>query len=126
MPKSPLKLARQLLASEKAGLEALRTHEFQDDGSAHDDAATEKLFAKFATAFDRVQAELTRTFGEPARTGSEEDKVIPLNGVFRFAVWEVEGRLLFASAHEDRGVPILLILGTASNGVKRRRTVRTS
>ena len=45
-------------------------------------------------------------------------RVVPLNGVFRFAVWEVGERFLFAAAaHEDRGVPILLILGSAGREV---------
>ena len=43
---------------------------------------------------------------------------IPLNGVFRFAVWPVGDKQLFAAAaHEDRGVPILLMLGTADGDV---------
>jgi hypothetical protein len=61
---------------------------------------------------------LTNQYGKPSRTGKEQDDVIPLNGVFRFAVWSVGDLQLFAvAAHEDRGVPILLMLGTADGNV---------
>jgi hypothetical protein len=40
---------------------------------------------------------------------------MPLNGVFRFAIWKVKGKHLFVAAHhEDRGIPIVLVLGTVS------------
>jgi hypothetical protein len=38
--------------------------------------------------------------------------------VFRFAIWSVGDKLLFAAlADEDRGVPILLMLGTADGDI---------
>jgi hypothetical protein len=115
MAKSATELARELLDSAEDGLEELRIHEFPDDVSADDDELHEALHAGFAAAFDRVRAELAEAFGAPSRTGTEDDEVIPLNGVFRFAVWEVEGKLLYvAAAHEDRSVPILLMLGAAA------------
>ncbi|MDR2880543.1 MAG: hypothetical protein LBV29_01390 [Azoarcus sp.] len=107
-------LARQLLEADPGDLEEWRIHVFEDDESAHDDALTEKLYAEFSAEFARVQAELAAQYGAPARTGEEDDDLIPLNGVFRFAIWLVGDRQLFvAAAHEDRGVPILLMLGTA-------------
>jgi hypothetical protein len=118
MAKSPTSLARELIEGDSGGLEELRIHEFTDDESAHDDELVERLYAEFSTDFDRVQAELTDTYGEPSRVGEGDDAVGPLNGVFRFAVWEVGDKLLFAAAaHEDRGVPILLMLGTADADV---------
>jgi hypothetical protein len=116
MARSPTSLARELIDGETGALEELRVHEFADDESAHDDELTDRLYAEFSADFDRAQAELTKTYGEPSRVGTEEDEIIPLNGVFRFAVWEVEDKLLFAAAaHEDRGCPIILMLGTAES-----------
>jgi len=61
-----------------------------------------------------VQKELIKVYGQPSRVGESDDETIPLNGVFRFAVWEVSDWQLFvAASHEDRGAPILLMIGTA-------------
>ena len=118
MSKSPTALAKELLEAEAGGLEELRIHEFTDDESAHDDELAERLYAEFSADFDRAQAELGKKYGSPSRTGQEDDEVIPLNGVFRFAVWQIGDKQLFAAAaHEDRGVPILLMLGTAGGDV---------
>jgi hypothetical protein len=112
--KSAKALAKQLLEGEPGELEELRIHEFTDDESAHDDAQIEKLHAEFSAELERAQKELTKIYGEPSRTGESDDEVIPLGGVFRFAVWEVgEAQLFVAASHEDRGVPILLMIGTA-------------
>ena len=113
MSKSATALAKELIEGDPGGLEELHIHEFPDDESAHDDELTERLYAEFAAELERVQKELTEQYGPPSRTGKTDDEVIPLNGVFRFAIWEVGERQLFAAAsHEDRGVPILLMLGT--------------
>jgi hypothetical protein len=114
MPKDATTLASELLHGDAGGLEELRIHEFTDNQEAHDDEAIEKLCADFSAEFDRVEAALTKLYGKPLRTGKEDDEAIPLNGVFRFAFWPVGDKQLFAAAaHEDRGVPILLMLGTA-------------
>jgi hypothetical protein len=118
MPKSATELANELLEGDAGGLEELRIHEFTEDEEAHDDKAIEKLYADFSAEFDRVEATLTKKYGKPSRTGKEDDDVIPLNGVIRFAIWSVEDKQLFAAAaHEDCGVPILLMLGTADGDV---------
>ena len=115
MPKSATELARKLLKRKKDGLEELRLHMFELDGDEEDDELDERLHTEFSADFDRVQKELAGAFGPPARTGSEDDSVIPLNGVFRFAIWDIEGKSLFAAAaHEDRGAPVLLMLGTVA------------
>jgi hypothetical protein len=112
--KSAQSLAKELLAGEPGGLEELRIHEFPDDESAHDDEQIEKLQAEFSREADRVQQELAKEYGPPSRTGETDDDVIPLCGVFRFSVWEVgDSQLFIAASHEDRGVPILLMIGTA-------------
>jgi hypothetical protein len=114
MAKSATALASELLEGDSGGLEELRVHEFADDEEAHDDDTVDKLYQEFSSEFDGVVTALSKKYGMPSRTGKEDDKVIPLNGVFRFAVWSVGDTQLFAAAaHEDRGVPILLMLGTA-------------
>ena len=125
MPKSGTELASKLLERHKNGLEELRVHMFELDGDEHDEELHEKLYSEFSSDFDRVQTELATAFGAPVRTGSgsidwvsqaEHDSVIPLNGVFRFAIWKIEGKTLFAAAaHEDRGLPIILMLGTVTD-----------
>ena len=112
--KSSKAMAKELLEGEPGGLEELRIHEFTDDESAHDDAQLEKLYADFSAELERAQKELTKVYGEPSRTGESDDEVIPLGGVFRFAVWEAgEAQLFIAASNEDRGVPVLLMMGTA-------------
>ncbi|MFO0797423.1 MAG: hypothetical protein U0804_08080 [Gemmataceae bacterium] len=107
-------LARKLLDSGSGGLEELRVHVFDDDLAAHDDVAIESLTADFVVEFDRCVVELSQVYGAPQRLGTEDDDAVPLNGVFRFAVWTVGNQELFAAAaHEDRELPILLMLGTA-------------
>ena len=115
MAKSAIKLARRFLKGDEDSLDALQIHDFPDDMSAHDDELTQRLYARFSAEVERVQAELTKHYGQPARTGKKDDKLIPLNGVFRFAIWKAEGKHLFVAAHhEDRGIPIVLVLGTVS------------
>jgi hypothetical protein len=113
MSKTAISVAAALLKDEIGGIEDLRTHEFADDEAAHDDDSTEKLYASFGADFDAATAALSKKYGKPSRTGSEDDDVIPLSGILRFAIWELKDRQLFAAvAHEDRGTPILLMLGT--------------
>jgi hypothetical protein len=113
MAKSATALARELLDSDPGGLEKLRVHVFDDDVELHDNTTLEKLYAEFAEEFDRCVAELSKQYGTPDRQGEEDDDVVPLNGVFRFAVWVVGDQQLFvAAAHEDREVPVLLMVGT--------------
>jgi hypothetical protein len=112
--KSATALAKELLDGDPGGLEELRIHEFTDDEEAHDDERTEKLYAEFSSELERAQKELMTVYGEPSQVGESDNEIIPLNGVFRYAVWEVEGSQLFiAASHEDRGVPVLLMMGTA-------------
>ena len=117
MEVSATQIARALLQSSNGGLEEWRVHDFSDDMEAHDVELTERVRAEFIADLDRVQAELSREFGPPARKGTQDDEVIPLNGVFRFTVWELPERILFAAAaHEDRGLPMLLMIGSDATG----------
>ena len=118
MAKVPTTLASELLKRDAGAWEELRIHWFEEDEEAHDDEAVERLYADFSSHFDGVEAMLSKPYGKPSRTGKEEDEVIALNGVFRFAIWPVGGKQLFlAAAHEDRGIPILLMLGTVDEDV---------
>lgn len=115
MAKSVTKLARKLLKQDKEGVEDLRVHMFELDGDEDDDELHEQLHAEFSAEFERVQSELAAEFGAPTRTGDDDDDVISLSGVFRFAIWQVDGKSLFvAAAHEDRDLPVILILGTTA------------
>ncbi len=114
MAKSATALAKDLLERDPGEMEELRVHEFAHDEEAHDDEATEKLYEAFSGDFDRAVTALSKKYGKPSRTGEEDDDAIPLNGIFRFALWSVDDKQLYlAAAHEDRGVPILLMLGTS-------------
>jgi hypothetical protein len=116
LAQAAVKLAEKLLKKEEDGLEELRMHDFPDDESAHDDELTERLYVEFSADLQAVQAELSQQYGPPARKGKSDTKVIPLNGVFCYAIWHVAGKRLFAAAHhEDRGIPIVLWLGTVPN-----------
>jgi hypothetical protein len=118
MVKSATALASELLEGDAGGLEELRIHDFADDEEAHDDEAIDKLYEEFSSELDSVVTTLSKKYGKPSRTGKEDDEAIPLNGVFRFAMWSVGDKQLFvAAAHEDRGVPVLLMLGTADGNV---------
>jgi len=113
LPRSAVKIAQQLLKKDEDGLEELRMHDFPDDESAHDDELTEQLYAEFSADVQAIQAELSREYGAPSSKGKADSDGIPLNGVFDYAIWQVADKQLFVAAHhEDRGVPIVLWLGT--------------
>jgi len=109
-------LATELLESEAGGLKYLRVWRFTDDLEAHNAQIMKQLYAEFSAEFDLVEAALNMEYGDPASMGTEDIDVIPFNGVFRFAIWSVGNKQLFAAvAHEDREVPIFLVLGTAGD-----------
>src|SRR5947208_2316015 len=113
MRKSVTELAGELVAAGGGGLEELHVHSFDDDEAAHDDDAHERLYEQFSAELQAAVTELEKTYGEPLRSGASHDAAVPLNGVFRFAVWDVDGTELFlAASHEDRDCPILLMIGT--------------
>ena len=84
-------VAKRLLAAADSAIEEVRVFEFVDDETAHDDELQEQMEAEFSTAFTSVQNELSKEFGDPVSTGEEENDLIPLNGVFRFAIWNING-----------------------------------
>lgn len=128
MSKSAVSVANNLLAQRSGGFEIHLIHTFDDDTAAHDDQLHSRVHQDCESAFDDSCAELRLAFGPPTRTGSSDNESIPMSGVFRFAIWEIEGRQLFiAAAHEDRECPFLLLLGTTDPPPRRwfRFTLRT-
>ena len=114
MLKSSRKLANKVLRDGPGGLEEIRVHVFADDEAAHDNDRVEELYSEFGVDFERVQCELSSIYGQPTWAGCEDHDDIPMNGVFHFAMWKIGDQMLFvAAAHEDREVPILLMIGTA-------------
>jgi len=111
LAKRALQLAPKLLKKGE-GLEELRLYEFDGDEEAHDDELTERLYDEFSAEAERVREALTKKYGQPSRAGTSGDRAVKLNGVFRYALWDVEGSRLFVAAHhEDRGVPVILWIG---------------
>lgn len=94
-------------------MEPVRMHEFELDGDEHDDDAIDKLHESFHADFDNATARLSKIYGQPARSESDsDDDAIPLSGLCRFAVWDTDdGGFFLAVSHEDRGAPILLMVG---------------
>src|ERR1044071_523223 len=109
LPQSAVKLAQKILKKDGDALEQLRLHDFPDDESAHDDELTERLYAEFSAELEGVQKELSKVYGPPSGKGKVGDRIVRLNGVFRYAIWQVGTKKLFVAAqHEDRGIPIVL------------------
>jgi hypothetical protein len=112
--KSVAKFAQRLLQADEDLLEELRLHEFQDEESAADDDLRAALYLEFDQEFNHNLAELTKQFGTPQRVGTDDDDALPVTGVLRFALWQIDEKLLFlATSHEDREVPVILWLGTS-------------
>ncbi len=97
----------------EAEMDAVRIHEFELDGDEHDDGAVEKLHESFHADFAAAMATLAEQYGQPARSEADmDDDEIPLCGLCRFAVWNTDdGGFFLAVSHEDRGTPILLMIG---------------
>lgn len=95
-------------------MDAVRIHEFELDGDEHDDDAIEKLHESFHADFDTAVVKLSKIYGSPTRSESDsDDDSIPLCGLCRFAVWDTDdGGFFVAVSHEDRGTPILLMVGS--------------
>jgi hypothetical protein len=108
-------VARKLLAGPPGEVAELWVQQFANEEAAHDDALQGRLQHDFAAAFEVARLELIAAFGPPARVGATEERVVPLGGALRTAVWWVDDRHLWlAAAHEDRELPFHLLLGTAS------------
>ena len=115
MKYSPAEIAAELLQNDDNGLKDLRVHMFEEDEDAHNDELLECIYEEFGNELKQAETILSQTYGSPARTGTEDDDIIPLNGLFRFSIWQVGDKVLYlAAAHEDRGLPVILMIGTAT------------
>ena len=93
-------------------MDAIRIHIFELDGDEHDDDAIDLLHQEFKEDFDAATCVLTTEYGPPSQAGTDDDDAIPLTGIEVFNIWNAgDQRLFLAISHEDRGVPILLMLG---------------
>lgn len=100
---------------ESGDMDAIRIHAFELDGDEHDDDAIEKLHVDFKNDFDIAAVALSYKYGPPVKSGTDDDDAIPLTGIMHFSIWRTDDVGLFlAISHEDRGTPILLMLGATS------------
>jgi hypothetical protein len=107
-----LRLVKQLLAKSPGDCECVQAWEFRSDHEAHDEELTARYYAEADEAHAAMEQGLCHEFGPPASAG-DSNQEIPLCGILRCALWELDDcKLYLASAHEDRGLPILLMMGT--------------
>ncbi|MBN2291527.1 MAG: hypothetical protein JXM70_03820 [Pirellulales bacterium] len=107
-----LQQAAEFLEAGDGAMDALRMHEFEMDGDEHDDDAVDLLHQDFRKDFDAATRVLTAEYGDPSHSGTDDDESIPLTGIEVFNIWNTGNQGLFlAISHEDRGAPILLMLG---------------
>ena len=111
-----LAIATQVL-DEPGEMEPVRLDMLEDDEIAHDDEAMKSLYSEFETFFDEAKSVLTQNYGEPAEIAEEdEEEVVPLNGIWRYALWSTDQATLFlALSHEDREAPVILMLGSLAD-----------
>jgi hypothetical protein len=113
---SVVQAAKRLLSLPAGESDDLRIHSFPDDEQAHDDDLQQQIADEFIRDFQTALVDLRQVYGDPETAGDEDEEIaelIPLCGIFRYAMWTVKRRRLFlAAAHEDRELPFLLMLGT--------------
>lgn len=105
--------AVKLLAKPEPAFVELRLFEFEDDADAHDEGLIEERYAEFTESFNKAVVSLTKKFGPPVRGARGEQVDIPHCGIMQYSLWDVEDRGLYVAwCHEDRELPIMLVLGT--------------
>jgi hypothetical protein len=104
--------ARKLMEVSEPGVEQLRAYASTPSESASDESIRKVL----AASLDVAQTELSSLFGPPRRVGNADDGLIPLWGVFRFAIWQIGVRLLYLAAQrEDEDSPPHLMIGATGS-----------
>jgi|GEM_PF-4238117 len=105
-------LAQQSLQSTRSSAKSVLNFEFHDEEDSHDDEFQEAAHDHFSRQYGESQEELIAVYGDPIETGDNDHSMIPLSGVFQYAIWDLGSRKLFlAVAHEDRETPLWLQLG---------------
>jgi hypothetical protein len=75
-----------------------------------------KIDIDFKSDFDIAAIALSQQYGSPVKSGTDDDHAIPLTGIMHFRIWRTDDAGLFlAISHEDRGTPILIMLGGTSD-----------
>ncbi len=109
-----VELALQATESKRVCNKTVLQFDFPDDESRHDDDLQEAARDHFDKQFREALDELIMMYGKPIETGEDDHELIPLGGVFHYAVWNVEyGKLFLAVAHEDRELPLWLKVGVS-------------
>lgn len=104
--------AEKLLKARKSKCEELHCREFFDDAEAHDEEVQSQLEATFLSSMKTYEKALASRYGAPTRTGTDQVDQIPINGVVRYALWEIGAKTLYlAAAHEDRELAWVILLG---------------
>ncbi len=85
-----------------------------DEADTHNLKLLVQTKARFQRRLQRQVTKLEKEFGEPAERGNDQHPDIPVNGVFRYALWREGGKTLYvAASHEDIGLPCVLTLGVS-------------
>lgn len=109
-----VEFAREILAKRKmmGHRETLAEWEFLSDHETADRELQQHVEASFVEKFKDARKKLAKEFGVPAETGIEGHRDIPCNGVLEFAIWSVgRKRFYLAATHEERDVPVQLVMG---------------
>ena len=105
--------AKALLQGTISARDDIHLHHF-DEIDAHDLKLLKQTKARFQRRLQRQVTKLEKEFGEPAERGNDQHPDIPVNGVFRYALWREGGKTLYvAASHEDIGLPCVLTLGVS-------------
>lgn len=106
-------IGKKLLSQKKDRIELIEEWTFLSDTEAHDNQLQDRIRSSFAKKTMTCAKRLVKNFGEPTQTGKTENKDFPCNGVFQFAIWRFEKRVLYLGAiQEDCELPIQLVIGT--------------
>lgn len=106
-------IGNNLLSQKINRIELIEDWSFLSDTEAYDNQLQDRVRFSFAKKTMTCAKRLEKNFGEPTQTGQTENKDIPCNGVFQFAIWKFEKRALYLAAiQENCGLPIQMVIGT--------------
>lgn len=116
-----VKAAQALVKGRRDAQKEIEIREF-DDEEAHDEELLARVKASFGRKLATCLKSLKAEYDEPADTGTDQHDGIPVNGVFRYALWSVGAKTLYlAASHEDIGLPCVLVVGVRAEKLKSKR-----